>query len=214
MLRTLDSDPKIGGVGPKLLNPDGSLQEHFTNRRFPHIRGIMLSFLGIEHRLGGKAFWRDLLTLDQEPRYSGKTDHVAGACLLARRAALEDVNLFDESFHYWFEDADLCYRLKRAGWTIIYLAEAPVIHYGSASLNKINESERTAMFLKSLMLFYHKNEGAWRCLLLRSILILTLAGRASLIALRNLAADPSKRKNSKIRLQACLGLMRLVFSWA
>jgi GT2 family glycosyltransferase len=211
MLRKLDSDPKIGAVGPKLLNPDGSLQQHFTNRRFPHIRGIMLSLLDIERHLAGRVFWRDLLTLDQEPQRSGQTDHVAGACLLARRAALEHVSLFDERFHYWFEDVDLCYRLKRAGWTVVYLAEAPVIHYGSASLSKINESERTVMFLKSLMLFYNNNEGSWRCLLLRSSLMLMLACRASRSALRNLTADSSKRENSKSRLRACLGLMRLVF---
>jgi N-acetylglucosaminyl-diphospho-decaprenol L-rhamnosyltransferase len=210
MLRKMDSNPRIGAVGPKLLNPDGSLQEHFTNRRFPHVRGIMLSFLGIERRLATSPFWRDLLTLDQEPQHSGETDHVAGACLLARRAALEDVNLFDEKFHYWFEDTDLCYRLKRVGWMIIYLAEAPVVHYGSASLNKINDSERTTMFLRSLMLFYSKNERPWKRLLLRFSLMLTLACRACRIALRNLTVDASKRKDCKSRLRACFGLMRLV----
>jgi GT2 family glycosyltransferase len=214
MLRTLDSDPKIGGVGPKLLNPDRSLQEHFTNRRFPHVRGIVLSFLGIERRLSASGFWRDLLTLDQDPHHSGESDHVAGACLLARRASLEDVGLFDEKFHYWFEDADLCYRLKKAGWTIRYLAEAPVIHYGSQSLNKISESERAVMFLKSLMLFYKKNEGPRRCLLLRLSLMLALLYRTSRIALHNLIADASKRGDSKIPLRACFGLMRLVLGRA
>ena len=172
MMIKFESDLGIAAVGPMLLNLDGSIQRHFTNRRFPHVRGIICSMYSFEERLSKRAFTRRLLTLDRDPAQGGKADHLAGACLLLRRVALDRVGLFDESFHYWFEDVDLCYRLKKADWKLIYVAEARVAHHGSASITRIDERQRREMFLASLRLFYKKNKLRAKTLLLNASLAL------------------------------------------
>ena len=211
MIASLDSDACIAAVGPKLLNSDRSLQRHFTNRRFPHIRGIICSIVALEDRLSSRPLTRRILTLDRNPEQSGETDHIAGACLLARRDALDRVGLFDESFYYWFEDTDLCYRLKKAGWGIVYVAGAEVIHYGSASIKKIEEWQRTGMFLKSLLLFYKKNRGAFMGLLLKLCLAFVLLYEASRIVVRDLIKGARKQDDSNDPVREYLGLVRLVF---
>ncbi|HTS05706.1 MAG TPA: glycosyltransferase family 2 protein [Candidatus Eisenbacteria bacterium] len=215
MVRELDRMPDAGAIGPKLIHPDRSLQSRFTNRRFPHIRGIVISIFGLEGRLVTSARWRDLLTLSRDPECSGETDYVAGACLLIRRTALLEVGLFDEDFSYWFEDTDFCYRLKKRGWKVFYQAETSVIHYGSASLNKIDESHRTMMFLRSLMIFYAKDEGPIKSLLLRFFLGAALLCNAFRISLRCLYSVGSEKGSDSFgRLLTCLRLLRLVYCGA
>jgi len=157
MLRTIDSDADIGAVGPKLLNSDGTLQRNFTNRRFPRLRSLVCGFLGLEAWLDKRTWTRDLFTHGRDLEVSGETDHIAAACLLARREALEAVGLFDEGFDYLFEDADLCYRLKRAGWRIIYIADAHVTHYRSASLNQLARMDKDALIFRSLTYYFEKH---------------------------------------------------------
>ena len=194
-----------------MLNPDGTRQDHFTNRRFPHVRGIVLSLLALESSLADRPFWRDRLTLDRDPERSGDTDQIAGACLLLRRLALDGVGLFDEGFHYWFEDTDLCYRVKRAGWRIVYMANASVVHHGSASLNRIDESERAEMFIKSLMYFFRKNRGLLATVGLRISLALVILYRAAWIVAHRPVAGVHQREASCGALRACLGMVRVVF---
>jgi GT2 family glycosyltransferase len=158
MVEKLKSDPGVGAVGPRLVNPDGSPQRGFTNRRFPRLRSLVCGLLGLNELLERKKWTRDLLTHSRDLDLSGETDHIAGACLLVRRDVLNTVGLFDEGFYYWFEDADLCYRIKKAGWKIVYLAEARVTHYGSASIKSVmRSSERRRIYLQSLKCFSKKH---------------------------------------------------------
>jgi N-acetylglucosaminyl-diphospho-decaprenol L-rhamnosyltransferase len=159
MLSALESGSRVGAVGPKLLNPDGSVQRNYTHRRFPRLRSLLCGFLGLDALFDKCAWTRDFFTHSLDPEVSSETDHVAGACLLARREALDAVRLFDESFHYLFEDADLCYRLKQAGWQIMYVAEAQVTHYGSASFNQLARVEKAAIVIRSLAHYFKKHSS-------------------------------------------------------
>ncbi len=194
MLRKLDSSRHIGAVGPKLLNPDGSLQRGFTNRRFPCFRGLLCGFLGLNPLLEKNALTRDLFTHSRDPELSGETDHVAGACLLARREALDAVGLFDEGFYYFVEDADLCHRLKKAEWKIVYLAEARVTHYGSASFKKLMWSERRAIHFTSLMYFFEKHSNPAKCFLLRLGLGMALFLQMPMVILFAMSRKGSARR--------------------
>jgi GT2 family glycosyltransferase len=185
MLRKLESDPRIGAVGPRIVNLDGTVQRGFTNKRFPSLRALTLDLLGLDRFFFGKPFTRDLLTMRRNEDVSGETDQVAGACLLARRKALDSVELFDEGFHYWFEDTDLCYRLKQRGWSVFYLAEARVAHYGSASLNTLAKPEKTAVLFKSLTYYFKKHARPLKYWFIRVTLALLLVVRVpSLILYR------------------------------
>lgn len=194
MLGELNSNSRIGAVGPKLLNPDGSVQKGYTNRRFPNLRAVVLSFLKLNQILEKTALTRSIFTLERDSERSGETDYLAGACLLARRKALEDVGLFDEGFYFGYEDTDLCLRLKKAGWKIIYVAEATVIHHPSSSFRKLGRSETSAMFLKSLLYYFKKHSSPARFFLLRAMLIWAFSLRLVVSSLLTVFSSDLNRK--------------------
>ena len=113
------SEPGIGVVGAKLLYPDGRLQE-----------------------AGGEIFsdgsGRNIGKYDDPDRhiYNVKrdVDYCSGACLFVKRAVLDDVGYLDEIFSpaYW-EDTDLCFRARKAGWRVVYEPESRVVHLEGAT---------------------------------------------------------------------------------
>lgn len=184
LLRVMDSDPRIGAAGPKLLNRDGSTQLWFTNKRFPRLRGVLLEMSPLFRVFYSDPRLRALFTDYGDPELSCKTDHLAGACLLLSREALRSTGLFDEGFQFWYEDVDLCYRIKQAGWDIAYVAEARVVHYGSASFRKIGRRpEQAAMYYTSLVRFFRKHSSPARYNVFRAALAPAFVCRAPVAAL-------------------------------
>ena len=72
-----------------------------------------------------------------------KLDYVTGACMLVRRAVFEQVGLFDEAFFFYFEDADLCLRARRARWRLAVAPEARVRHRAGSTVSR-GEEDRSA----------------------------------------------------------------------
>jgi GT2 family glycosyltransferase len=172
MIKRLESDARLGAVGPMFVNSDGSLQRGFNGRRAVNLRSILSGVL--QTWLVFDKWWltRRILTQMKDDNKSDEADELAGACLLVRRRALDDVGLFDENFYYWSEDVDLCWRLRKAGWKLFYVAEAQVTHHGSASLNRIEIFERSRMYYGSLVYFMKKHWHPVRYRLSRIALIL------------------------------------------
>lgn len=129
LMETLDSDPKIGMAGGFLQNPD--LTEQRGGRRLiptpgrALARGLGFGFLA---RLWPSLF-RDF-NLNEEPLPGGavEVEAVSGACMLLRRAALEDSGMMDERFFLHCEDLDLCLRFRQLGWKIFFDPQAGVMH--------------------------------------------------------------------------------------
>jgi GT2 family glycosyltransferase len=159
MVHFLDTHPEAGAVGGRLLNPDGSFQA--AGNRFPSLREEFL----IATRLGN-LIW---------PGYPDRgypdqvecVDWIGSACLLLRRAALDQVGLLDEEFFIYGDEADLQYRLKKAGWQTYYLPTVTTIHYGGRSMNRWR---RRNMVYRGKMLFFKKNHSWLRAGALRAML--------------------------------------------
>ncbi len=155
LVRTMIGQPAIGACGPRILNPDGTLQR--SCRRFPTLGVMMRAELGWQgpYRMSN---WAHDTTRE--------VDQLMGACLLLRRAALEQVGLLDERFFLYFEEVDLCWRLKRAGWGVLFVSEATVVHLGGQS----SAADRLAALrhrYRSLFDFYRKHFPKWQLPLLR-----------------------------------------------
>jgi N-acetylglucosaminyl-diphospho-decaprenol L-rhamnosyltransferase len=126
-----DSRPEVGLVGPRLRNPDGSLQR--SVRGFPTLWRLATEYYLLRklaprsHALNG--FYAGGFGHD-EPR---EVDWVMGACMLVRRAAVDEVGPLDESFFLFSEETDWCYRLREAGWRVWFCPAAEVVHVGGAS---------------------------------------------------------------------------------
>jgi hypothetical protein len=133
--RHLRENRQAGIVGPKLLNPDGSLQ--YSCLRFPKIHTPILR----RTFLGGLApkYQDDFLMKDYDHAAAKTVDWLMGSCFLIRREILEkDGHIFDEKYFMYFEDTDLCRRVKeKHNYEVVYHPEAIVIHdHARASAEK------------------------------------------------------------------------------
>jgi GT2 family glycosyltransferase len=124
----LDADPAVGLVGPRILDDDGHLFE--SQRRFPGVATAWGQALFL-HRL----IARTDEMVKGEARYAqpAEPDWVSGACMLARRDALERIGGMDEGFFLYSEDTDVCKALRDVGYTIRYEPAATARHRGGAS---------------------------------------------------------------------------------
>jgi hypothetical protein len=135
----LAAHDEVAVVGPRVLNPDGSIQE--SARGDPNLLTGLFGRTSLLSRIAPDlpVVRRNLAArqaveagVDSRP-----VDWVSGACMLVRRAALEEVGGFDEGYFLYWEDADLCRRLRGAGWATRYVPGAAVVHH-------VGQSSRTA----------------------------------------------------------------------
>ena len=131
LIGAIGAHPSIAAVAPRLLDGTGGLA--FSQRRFPRLRSTFGQALFL-HRLLPKARWADEVERDAS-RYARpcSPEWVSGACLLVRRAVLEQLNGFDEGFFLYCEDADLCKRIRDRGYDIRFVPDAVCRHSGGAS---------------------------------------------------------------------------------
>ncbi len=149
-----EAHPQAGIVGAKLLNPDGSFQA--GPNQFPTLASVMLESWGIIQRLTRNPYYPSF-----PPARSAtplQCDWVGGACLLARRAAIEQVGLLDEHFFMNSEEVDWCYRMKRRGWEVWYTPTATIIHLGGASAQRSTPAQRLRTY-RGKALFFAKHHG-------------------------------------------------------
>ncbi|MGE3705513.1 MAG: glycosyltransferase family 2 protein [Vicinamibacterales bacterium] len=147
----LDAQPACAIAAPTVLDEDGSVQGS--------VRGDPTMLTGLFGRttLLTRLFPKAALAARNVQRYTSEesrsVDWVSGACMLVRRAAFEAVGGFDERYFLYWEDADLCRRLRAAGHTIRFVPRATVVHAGGRS----SESARTLSvraFHESAYLYY------------------------------------------------------------
>jgi GT2 family glycosyltransferase/glycosyltransferase involved in cell wall biosynthesis len=127
-IRFMSQDDKIGIMGPTILDEDGGIQG--SARAFPT---PLTSLFGRNSPIT-KLFPNNSITKSNILTWSNgnntprKVDWVSGACMVIRRKAFQDVGGFDERFFLYWEDTDLCRRIRHAGWKVIYFPEAKVLH--------------------------------------------------------------------------------------
>jgi GT2 family glycosyltransferase len=123
-------------AGPKILNPDGSLE--FSARAFPdHLTFLFNRYSLLTRMFPGNPFSRRYLLTDWDHASTRQVDWVSGACMMVRRAAIERVGGMDEQFFMFNEDVDWCRRMKLAGWAVSYVPDAVVVHHIGASRRKV-----------------------------------------------------------------------------
>ena len=168
-----DGRPRAALIGPRLRNPDGALQR--SVRAFPTLWRLSTEYFFLRKLAPGT----DLLN----PLYCGGFDHgsvrevdwVSGACLFVRRAATEDVGLFDEDYFMFSEETDWCYRFRRAGWQVVFYPGAEVVHVGGASHGGRLYREN----LRGQLRFFAKHHGPQEAERARRLLIVALELRST-----------------------------------
>lgn len=157
--RYLDQNPRAAIVGPRLVEEDGTLQASCypfptpLNTFFENSKTAV--FLGRRIRRHVPVL-RNLYLRTWAHDQPKVVPWIKGAALAIRRTAFEAVRGFDESYFMYFEDADLCYRLKTAGWEVHFTPESTVVHAGGASTWKYR-TEMNVRLLTSTLRFYERH---------------------------------------------------------
>jgi N-acetylglucosaminyl-diphospho-decaprenol L-rhamnosyltransferase len=114
-------------VFPKLYNIDGSLQ--YSCRTFYTIPIVLLRRTSLGKLFPNSKIVRDHLMMNWDHNTPRAIDWALGASMMVRKSAVGNAKPFDERFFLYFEDVDLCYRMKMAGWSVMYNPEAEMIHH-------------------------------------------------------------------------------------
>ncbi|HEY8491391.1 MAG TPA: glycosyltransferase family 2 protein [Dehalococcoidia bacterium] len=127
-VRYLDGHPDVAVLGPRILNPDGSLQ--LSCRRFPGFAAALFNRYSLATRLfPNNPFSRRYLMTDWSHDAVADVDWISGACMVLSRRALDEIGLLDEGYFMYIEDVDLCQRAHRAGYRVVYFPEVSVYHH-------------------------------------------------------------------------------------
>jgi GT2 family glycosyltransferase len=185
LLDVMQAEPRAGACGPRILNPDGSLQP--SCRRFPTLPRLLLDEFGFGKLFPHSRFFGGYRMTWWAHDQLREVDQLMGAALLLRRAALKQVGTFDERFFMYFEEVDLCLRLHDAGWKVLFVREGQVMHHGGRSARQ-GLTDATLWRYRSLGAFYRKHYPSWQLAVLKVAI-----GAAVLMRLVLYTFQPAKR---------------------
>jgi len=161
LLDFMENNPNVGACGPRLLFEDGRLQS--TVRAFPTFAGALhrhtiFKTLGIFRPAYNKWLLKNF-SYDK----LAEVDQVMGAALMVRKSVLDDLGGMDErNFFMYYEEVDLCYRIKQAQWRIMFVPDAEFVHLAGRSSEQI-PAEKTIMAMTSLLRFFKKHRCRLCC---------------------------------------------------
>jgi GT2 family glycosyltransferase len=155
MVQFMEEYSEAGAVGPKLLNPDKSIQK--IGRKF-----LNFNF--------------------QDPHSRHKVSWICGACLMVRDKIIEEVGLLDENLYFYNDDLDWCRRMRKKGWELWYLPEAEVIHYGGVASKQLKKELLLAGYRGSYY-YCQKHYGKFIATIYKGLATLELVVRLIIYAL-------------------------------
>ncbi len=167
LLDFADANPDVGIVGPQLLYPDGRVQS--SRRRFPTLTTALFESTWLQPYAPRHLLERYYVS-DQPDDVVQDVDWLCGAALMARSQAIAQVGLMDEGFFMYSEELDWCRRFREAGWRVVYLPTARVVHYEGKSSAQVLPA-RHIHFQTSKVRYFRKYHGRFAAELLRLFLL-------------------------------------------
>jgi len=168
----LRSAPNVAAVAPRLVNTQGKNQIGFNVRRLPTRAVLLFEILLLNRVFPNNPVNRRYRCLDFDPEKASEVEQPAGACLAVRRGSFEQCGGFDEGFFpLWFEDVDLCLRLRQKGGTIHYCPQVRFEHAGGHSLEAMSFPEKQVYWYRNLLYYVRKHFGWATGLVMRAALL-------------------------------------------
>ncbi len=194
MLAFADERPDVGVIGPQLLNPDGSVQS--SRRRLPTLASAFFESTWLQPYAPRRLLER-YHVLDRPDDAIQDVDWVDGAALMARREAIEQIGLMDEGFFMYSEELDWCRRFGEAGWRIIYLPTARILHYRGKSSEQVVAAGHV-YFQSSKVRYFRKYHGRFVAETLRLFLLLNYVWQLMLEATKWLIGHRRPLRSQRI----------------
>ena len=166
-IRHMDETPECGLAGGRLIGRDGSWQP--SARSFHTITRDLIVLTGLAARFPKSRFFGQFDRTWADQRQAATVDWVPGAFSIIRPTAIEKTGFFDPAFFLYYEEVDLCRRIKQAGYTIWYWPDIVVVHIGGESSRQVklktqDISSRSAQVdmwrMRSTLLYYRKYHGS------------------------------------------------------
>lgn len=196
LVRYMDAHPDVGITGPQLRYPDGSLQP--SRYRFPSPLTALMESTPLAWVWPTNPWNRRYHCEDCPPDRVHDVDWLNGACLVVRREVIEQVGAFDEQFFMYSEELDLCRRAKDAGWRVVYVPQAQVLHYEGKSSEQV-VTARHVHFNRSKVLYFRKHYGPWIAALVRWGLSVQYLGQMGVEGLKWLLGHKRALRAARIR---------------
>lgn len=223
MIDFMEREPKAGVVGCRLLRPDLTVQPT-TNFSFtiwtellrllhfkklildPGIKKIIAKYLSCIGSNNFKSYFSAYLDQSEVK----EVEYVSGACLLARREAVLAAGLFDENFFLYFEDTDLCLRIKQKGWQVKLLPYNGVMHYvGQSSVgNFVNTIYEKNV---SMYRYFKKHRSGLELFFLKILTVISLVIRNMYLLAKWLISSKVRRKGLADELSPNWNTIKLSF---
>lgn len=156
MVKFLSENPKVGILGGRLLNPDGSRQP--SSGKFYTLGNLIIMLLGLE-KFG---------LLRESPRNVKRVDWVSGACLMIKKDLFKKLSGFDENFFMYIEDMELCFRAKKKDFETYFYPDVKVLH---KELGSGNREFAVSQIYKGLLYFYKRHKSFWQFSIVRLVLV-------------------------------------------
>jgi GT2 family glycosyltransferase len=151
-----------GALGCKLLNTDGSLQR--SCKTFPTLETFVFNALFLDSFFPkSKIFGKHFMTWWNFDEVK-EVDQPMGSALMVKREVIDKVGMFDQNIFIWFDEVDLCYRIKKSGWKIYFTPEAQIKHHLSKSFKQWKSPKQiingALLWRKSRNYFFKKHYGS------------------------------------------------------
>ena len=184
----LDTHPNVGGVGPRLLNPDGTLQ--VSCYPAPTLARELWRLLHLDVLYPYGSYRMHSWPVDV-PR---EVDVVQGACLLVPSTVLEQIGLMDENFFMYTEEVDLIYRIRKSGRSIFWVPSSEVIHYGGQSTQQVAAEMFLHLYMSKIS-YIRKHYGPIAALTYKCVLAFAGLLRLVIGPLALLQRQPTRRRH-------------------
>lgn len=172
VLEAISKHPEVGILGPKVLNPDGSLQ--MSCRRFPNPIAAMFRSTIFGRIFPNNRYVREYLMADFAHDESRTVDWVSGCAMLLTERLIDTIGTFDPAYFMFCEDVDICWRAWKTGFEVRYWPQAVVTHAIGRATDKV-PNRMIGRFHRSMFYFYRKNVVPERPFLMRPLLLITAA---------------------------------------
>lgn len=183
MISYMEDNPGIGAATPEIILPNGMI-DLTAHRGFPtpwaSFKYFILKDDSLYHLTG------------QDLTKTHEVDAITGAFLLTRKSVLEKVGFFDEDYFMYAEDIDLCFRIKKAGYKIVYLPQVKILHHKGISTGLKKHSlqnstattetrkKMTGYFYQTMKIFYKKHYAKHNFFLINWLVYLAIDLKAFL----------------------------------
>jgi N-acetylglucosaminyl-diphospho-decaprenol L-rhamnosyltransferase len=210
MIAFMDAHPEVGALGPQLRYGDGSLQS--SRRRFPTFATALFESTPLAWHWPDNPWARRYRMAEMPDDLIQPVDWVVGAALMVRRTVLDRIGGFDEGYFMYSEELDWCRRAKEAGWQIVYLPEAQVIHHEGKSSEQV-VAARHIRFQTSKIRYFRKFHGPIQAEALRVFILASFAVEWALEAVKWVLGSKRTLRRERMSSYGLLLESGLRFSW-